>query len=84
MGRILRKINSFCEILNKMSQKEGRGEGPSPSPPLNAYAIYVSTYCQGYKVGVVVGREKLLGSWARYDGDDVIIEAVLAAKMSVC
>ena len=26
-GRILRKINSFCEILNKMSQRGG-GEGP--------------------------------------------------------
>ena len=24
-GRILRKINCFCEILNKMSQKEGGG-----------------------------------------------------------
>ena len=36
-GRILRKINCFCEILKTMSQKGGGDEGPSPPPTLYAY-----------------------------------------------
>ena len=32
-GGILRKMSCFCEILKKISQKEG-GEGPSPPPPV--------------------------------------------------
>ena len=32
-GRILRKINSFCENVPK-----GGGEGPLPPPPLHDYA----------------------------------------------
>ena len=33
-GRIKKKIKSFCEILNKMSQKEGGAKDRRPSPPL--------------------------------------------------
>ena len=34
------KMKSFCEILNRMSQKGG-GEGPSPPPaPLYAYVYH--------------------------------------------
>ena len=43
-GEYLRKINSFCRILNKLSQKGG-GRKPSPPPPVHLYlltSIYLS------------------------------------------
>ena len=45
--RILRKIYSLCEILNKMSQKEGWGQGLSPllSTPMGPDSPDLPRFC---------------------------------------
>ena len=47
-GRILRKINSFCEILNKMSQKGEGVDGPSPPPLCTPMPICIPSF-QSYQ-----------------------------------
>ena len=48
-GRILRKINSFCEILNKVSQKGG---GAKDHHPLFLWQISEHELGQGKELGM--------------------------------